>query len=279
MSATAISQHVVGSDGAGEAENRFARTVDTGRDMAAHTPSSVRDAATLPADERHSMMDDVVLEHLWLAETIARRFAYRGQDLDDLIQVARGGLIDAVRRYDPDHGDFLPFAVPTITGVLKRHFRDHAWSIRPPRETQELALQVRRLWPSLVQQLGAEPTVDQLAELLGASVASVRQAIRAAGCFRHTSLDAALETGLSFAAPAGGDEIAACETRLLVQRMCSYLDADERALLWMRFYEERSQSEIAAALGTNQMRISRLLSRVMAKLRDSIGDEFAITAG
>lgn len=108
-------------------------------------------------EERQRLHDEVVTSHLWLAESLARRFQYRGEDLDDLQQVARIGLVEACQRFDPERGSFIAFASPTITGVLKRHFRDHGWLVRPPRRTQELASGIWKQWPELVQQLGSIP--------------------------------------------------------------------------------------------------------------------------
>ena len=106
---------------------------------AEHTIELLRRAGAADGEEQQRLLDEVVTSHLWLAETLARRFQYRGEDLDDLQQVARIGLVEACRRFDPERGSFIAFAIPTITGVLKRHFRDHGWLIRPPRRTQELA--------------------------------------------------------------------------------------------------------------------------------------------
>lgn len=125
-------------------------------------------AGALAADpaERRRLHDEVVVSHLWLADTIARRFSFRGEELEDLVQVARVGLVEACERFSPERGAFLAFAAPTITGVLKRHFRDHGWSIRPPRHAQEVAAEMWSQWPAIVQRLGRIPTGRDLADHL-----------------------------------------------------------------------------------------------------------------
>ena len=118
----------------------------------------------------------MVTSHLWLAEKLARQFLHRGEDEEDLVQVAYTGLVEACLRFDPHQGSFVGFAEPTITGVLKRHFRDHGWTVRPPRPTQELASVIWRRWPTLVQEMGTLPCAQDLAQELGAPVSAVQQA-------------------------------------------------------------------------------------------------------
>ena len=129
----------------------------TREELAERTHDLLIAAQTAGPVERQRILDEVGAAYLWLAETLAHRFMHRGEDNEDLIQVACTGLVEACRRFDPDQGSFVGFAVPTITGVLKRHFRDHGWVVRPPRPTQELASIIWRQWPTLVQQMGALP--------------------------------------------------------------------------------------------------------------------------
>lgn len=233
------------------------------------TRDRLRAAQTSDPQERARLHDQVVNDHLWLADALARRFRRPSEDVEDLQQVARTGLVQAVHRYDPDHGPFTAFAVPTITGVLKRHFRDHGWLVRPPRRTQELAAQLRQRWPDLTQRLRSAPSDVDLARELGASVAAVREARCANQGYRSDSLDV---LGARGAADDGHpDEINRCETRLLVNRAWRQLTPDERRLLELRFYEERSQSDIADRIGTSQMQVSRLLARTLRRLRTLIG--------
>ena len=170
-----------------------------------------------------------------------------------------------------DFGPFLAFAVTTITGVLKRHFRDHGWIVRPPRRTQEVASEVWQQWPALVQAMGAIPRPTDLAAELGESVEAVHQARCASQCYRATSLDVALSWGGSFGAASNAEQLDQSEARMIIRHAWSRLDESERELLRLRFFEERSQSEIAAAIGTSQMQVSRLLARVLRKLRGIIG--------
>jgi RNA polymerase sigma-B factor len=239
------------------------------QELARLTDARLLEARDADPDRRTQLLEEVVTSHLWLAETLSRRFRFRGEDEDDLLQVARTGLVEASRRFDPDQGPFLAFAVPTITGVLKRHFRDHGWLVRPPRRTQELASGIWQQWPELVQQLGTIPTERQVAESLGETMTSVRQARYASQGYTPSSLDAAMLHGTGIGV--GEEETQRCEARVLVARAWAQLSDAERELLRLRFYEQQSQSEIAAELGTSQMQVSRLLARLLAKLRGMIG--------
>src|SRR5215217_2864031 len=203
------------------------------QELADRTVALLTRARQVGEEERQQIIDEVVTSHLWLAETLSRRFLHRGEDEEDLLQVARTGLVEAAQRFAPEQGAFIAFAVPTITGVLKRHFRDHGWMVRPPRRTQELASGIWQQWPALVQTIGAIPSAKDLANQLGESDRT--------------------------------------EVRLIVSTALDQLTDCERQLLWYRFYEQRSQAEIAAAIGTSQMQVSRLLCRVLGKLRSIIG--------
>lgn len=235
------------------------------------TAAAFAAAAGLDEPERLAALEPVVTDHLWLADSIARRFYGRGEEPDDLMQVARSGLVEAVRRFEPDQGLFLAFAVPTITGVVKRHFRDHGWFVRPPRRTQELAARIRTEWPDLVQQLKTEPSERVLADRLAESLSAVQEAHRAGQWYGSSSLDAAEAAGLSVACTTGAVELDRCEARMLLLRAWRQLTPDEQRLLRMRFYDERSQSEIANEIGTSQMQVSRLLARTLRRLRSLIG--------
>src|SRR5437588_13106713 len=143
------------------------------------------------------LRDHLVTAHLGLAEYLARRFANRGEPLDDLIQVASVGLLKAVDRFDPDRGlEFSTYATPTIVGELKRHFRDKGWAVRVPRRVQELHLRLGKVVSSLSQDVGRAPTIAEIAERAGASEEEVLEAMEAGRAYRFASLDA----------PAAGDE-------------------------------------------------------------------------
>ncbi len=212
---------------------------------------------------------DVIVDHVWLARAVANRYRRRGEDQDDLFQVACLGLVQAVRRFDPDHGDFLAFAGPTIAGVVKRHFRDHGWLVRPPRRTQEAVADVRREWSDLAQELRREPSDRELAERLGYAVSDVTEA----RCASQGYSSAALESiGQRQTWDVADDqEFHRTEARLVVERAVCQLNEESRRLVWMRFYEGRTQSDIAIELGTSQMQISRRLTRVCGELRGIVG--------
>jgi RNA polymerase sigma-B factor len=229
----------------------------------------LRQAQTAAPEQKARLLNEVVTSHLWLADSLARRFHHRGEEAEDLQQVARFGLVQAVQRFDPDQGPFLAFAIPTISGCLKRHFRDHGWLVRPPRRTQEVAAQLRQQSPELTQRLHADPSDQDLADHLGQSIKVVREANGANQCYRPSSLAAAY--GSASAEPAAADEFAMCETRLVIGRAWRQLTRDERTLLTLRFYEDRSQSAIATRLGISQMQVSRLLARTLLRLRSIIG--------
>ena len=238
---------------------------------AEHTLQLLCRARTADSAERNRLHEEVVTSHLWLAESLARRFQYRGEDLDDLQQVARIGLVEACHRFDPERGSFIAFAIPTINGVLKRHFRDHGWLIRPPRRTQELASGIWKQWPALVQRLGAMPTEADLARQLGQPVAAVSDARYASQSYSPTSMEAAVERGVSFGSAGAEEELHQVEARLIIDAALTQLTEAERRLLILRFFDQRSQAEIAAELGTSQMQVSRLLTRLLVKLRLIIG--------
>ncbi len=214
----------------------------------------------------------LVADHLWLARAVANRYRNRGEEFDDLLQVACMGLVEAAHRYDCERGDFIAFAVPTITGVIKRHFRDHGWLVRPSRRTQELVAGVRREWSDLAQELGQLPTNGQLAERLGETVEDVAKARCVADGYRPLSIDV-LADGADRLDLANGSNAEQVEARVVVHRALRKLDSEDRRLIWMRFYEERSQSDIAERLGTSQMQISRRLARLMRRLQHLIGIE------
>jgi RNA polymerase sigma-B factor len=213
----------------------------------------------------------LVLDHLWLADALARRFRGRGEDDEDLQQVARCALMEAAHRYDPAQGPFGAFAGPTISGVLKRHFRDHGWAVRPPRQTQQLAVRITQQWSEVAHQHGSVPGDRELAASLDESVTKIREARRAAQGYRTAPLDGPSGP----IACSAGDEpgFAHCEERLLVQKAWQVLSPEERELLRMRFWERRTQSDIAAQIGTSQMQVSRLLSRLLSRLRELLDDQ------
>lgn len=241
--------------------------------LAKRTHSLLARAQEADAGERQLLIDEVVESHLVLARNLARRFSYGREDGEDLYQVACLALVEACHRFDPERPSFIGFAIPTITGTMQRHLRDHGWLVRPPRRTLELALKLNKQWAQLSQDLGATPDDETLAEQLGGGVTGgqVREARLAAAGRHNTSLDGPSTHPANFADPQNS-EMRASELRLLVQKACRGLDSQDRELLRLRFYEEQSQAKIAAQLGVSQMQISRRLERVLTTLRAAIGE-------
>jgi len=247
-------------------------------ELAERTRALLLEAETAGPLRRQHLLDEVITSHLWLAEKLARQFRHRGVDDDDLVQVARTGLVEACLRFDPHQGSFVGFAEPTISGVLKRHFRDHGWTVRPPRPTQELAASIWRRWPSLVQEMGSLPCTQDLADELGAPVDAVQQARMASEGYSALSIDTAMSRGVCFFSSESDDDKDRIETRLIIDRAVARLEESERRLIWLRFFEQRSQSDIADELGISQMQVSRLLSRLLLKLRSMIGEPEKVAA-
>ena len=197
-----------------------------------------------------------------MAHQLARRFLHRGEPLDDLVQVASVALVKSVDRFDPSRGvDFAAFATRTIIGELKRHFRDKGWAVRASRRVQELYLELGHATGTLVQQLGRNPTVAELAEATGASEEAVIEAIEAGQGYRAASIDALGERGRPALGAAGGGR-----RQLRLRRGpgapragAGHAAEREQSILRMRFVDGLTQSEIAVAVGVSQMHVSRLL--------------------
>ncbi len=220
------------------------------------------------------LRDELVAAHLGLAEYLARRFANRGEPLDDLVQVASLGLLKAVGRFDPTRGvEFSTYATHTIVGELKRHFRDRGWAIRAPRRMQELYLRLGKVVGSLGQELGRSPTIAELAAEVEVSEEEVLEALEAGQAYRFASLDApaagADGDGETLVARLGHDdpELAGAERRATLSPLLARLPPREQLILHLRFFEGLTQSDIATRLGISQMHVSRLLARSVAQLR------------
>ena len=225
-----------------------------------------------------ALRDQLIEAHLGLAEYLARRFANRGEPLDDLVQVASLGLVKAVERFDPGRGlEFTTFATPTIVGELKRHFRDKGWAVRVPRRVQELHLRVTRVVDDLSLELGRSPTVEEIAKRAGTTEDEVIEAIDAGSAYRSTSLDAGRgddddSPGLLGQLGSIDPEMASAERRAALGPLIAELPEREQVMLYLRFYEGMTQSEIAKRLGISQMHVSRLLSRSLQRLREVAED-------
>ncbi len=222
-----------------------------------------------------ALRDELVAAHLGLAEYLARRFANRGEPLDDLVQVASLGLLKAVGRFDPTRGvEFSTYATHTIVGELKRHFRDKGWAIRAPRRMQELYLRLGKVVATLGQELGHSPTIAELAAEVEVSEEEVLEALEAGQAYRFASLDAPLSgesESETLGSRIGADdpEIEDAERRATLSPLLRQLPERERLILHLRFFDGLTQSEIAARLGISQMHVSRLLARSVAQLRTS----------
>ena len=219
-----------------------------------------------------SVRDELVEEHSGFADYLARRFANRGEPIDDLKQVALIGLVKAVERFDPDRGvNFTSFAAPTITGEIKRHFRDRTWSIRVPRGLQELTLEIERCRGELGQELGRSPTLAEIAERANVSEESVIEGLEAASAYRSGSLDAGAsgddERPLAERIAATTDDVTSADDRALVRDLLNELPIRERRIVYFRYFEGLTQSEIAERVGISQMHVSRLLTRSLDELR------------
>jgi len=223
-------------------------------------------------DRDAALREQLVGEHLGLAEYLARRFANRGEALDDLVQVASLGLIKAVDRFDPERGvEFSTYATHTIVGELKRHFRDKGWAIRAPRRMQELYLRLGKVVASLGQELGRSPTIGELAAEVKVSEEEVLEALEAGQAYRSTSLDAPSDEGEPLATRIGEEDpsIEHAESRATLSPLLAQLSPRERLILSLRFFDGLTQSEIASRLGISQMHVSRLLARSVAQLRSA----------
>ena len=210
--------------------------------------------------------------HLGLAHQLARRFASRGENYDDLVQVASLALIKSVERFDPDRGvEFSTFATSTVIGELKRHFRDRGWAIRAPRRVQELYLELGSATESLYQELSRPPTVRELAESIGADEEAVLEAIEAGQSYRTPSIDAPDRNDGTVSDRLGevDPSLAGVEDRLVLAISLADLPERERAILNLRFVDGLTQSEIAERIGLSQMHVSRLLAVSLTKLREA----------
>ena len=219
---------------------------------------------------------DVICNHLSVATTLAGRYRDRGVDFEDLHQLARLGLIKAVKRWRPEVGaDFLPFAFPTILGEMKRYFRDHSRTIRMPRSVQELHAEATLLARDLEQRLGRPAGEQELAKAVGVEVSDIRAQQAAADSCRTLSLDlkAVHDAAVDQACGDAGADLERVEDEIVVKRAMALLTDRERRVLKLRYFEGQSQQQIGEAIGVSQMQVSRILRGVLTKLRDEVGDQ------
>jgi RNA polymerase sigma-B factor len=223
-----------------------------------------------PLDE--ATAEAVVLLNLGLADGIASRYLGRGIDRDDLVQVARLGLVKAVHRFRPGLGQsFAGFAAPTIAGEIKRHFRDTGWMVRPPRRLQELGARLRDVEKDLEQDLHRRPDADELADALDVDAVDVRAAREAASSFHALSLDMPTgpESGGStdLAPEEADDPFSAIDDAEWLRAALVDLTERERLVLRLRFVDVLTQSDIADQIGVSQMQVSRILRSTLSRIR------------
>ncbi|MEV4537508.1 sigma-70 family RNA polymerase sigma factor [Asanoa sp. NPDC049518] len=226
--------------------------------------------------------DAFVLAAMPFADRLASRYRGRGVPLDDLRQVARLALIKAVNQLDPERGSFTAYAVTTVRGELRRHFRNTAWDLRVPRPLQELTVDAWKAVDDLTGDLSRAPTRAELAAQLGVGERDVDRALQASNAYTAASLDAPAhdQSGRDGDGPALGGllgapdaDLESVDDRLTVRRLLAQLPAREQQILALRFYGNRSQTEIAQATGMSQMHVSRLLSRSLTWLREAMLSE------
>jgi RNA polymerase sigma-B factor len=231
-------------------------------------------------DER--AREQLVERYLPLARRLARRYQRSEESQEDLTQVASLGLLKAVDRYDTSRDTaFSSFAVPTILGELRRHFRDRTWSVRVPRELQELALRVDKAASTLSSEHGRAPTVGEIATAMDVSEEQVLEALQAAGAYRAGSLDAPRSgageeaTGESVGDAIGVEEggFERAEERATLRPMFARITERERLVLTLRFAEDLTQAEIGERIGVSQMQVSRLIRHALARLREGARED------
>jgi RNA polymerase sigma-B factor len=240
----------------------------------ADVPGSLQRMHEQSDDEQRAALRAQIVERcLPLAEHVARRFSDRGEAFEDLLQVARVGVVNAVDRFDADRGNsFLSFAVPTVMGEVRRHFRDTMWSMRVPRRAKETSLRIGRASDELVQQLGRSPRPTELAAHLDMPVDEVIDGLMARSAYNAMSIDAEPEgddDSRSIRDTLGEEDerFDQVEEFVMLRPALEKLPEREREILSLRFFHSMSQSEIAAKVGISQMHVSRLLSRTLTQLR------------
>ncbi len=224
--------------------------------------------------------EQLIEQYMSLVRSLARRYSYRGEQLEDLVQIGAIGLIKAIDRFDLSRGvELTTYATPNIIGEIKRHFRDKGWSVRVPRGLQELSVQLSRIVEQLTVQLGRSPTIAELAKEAGVDEEAVLEALESGRAYSSVSLSA----------PAGGDDdgeldplesigteehqYEVSEDRAVLAPGFRILDERERKILHLRFFEGLTQSQIAQQIGISQMHVSRLIRRALEKIRDEIAVE------
>ncbi|MGY2874744.1 RNA polymerase sigma-B factor [Marmoricola sp. URHA0025 HA25] len=239
-------------------------------------------SSTKDPEERSRLLDELVTLNLPVADSLAQRYSARGLALEDLVQEARLALVRVVESFRPEYGhDFLSYAVPSILGALRKQFRDSGWTVRPPRRIQEAQQSINQCRSDLLQQLGREPRVSELAESLDLDEETVIEALSADGCYTPASLDRPVggesdgEAGARTLGSVLGSEdpdFASCEARVLLRPLLARLEDRDRTVLKLRFVDGLTQREVGEEIGVTQMQVSRILSRIFETLRGEVGE-------
>ena len=223
--------------------------------------------------------DELIEQYLSLVRSLARRYAYRGEQLDDLVQIGAIGLIKAIDRFDMSRGvELTTYATPNIIGEIKRHFRDKGWAVRVPRGLQELSVQLSKLVEQLTVHLSRSPTIAEIAKEAGVEEELVLEAIESGRAYSSVSLSAGAigdEEGELDPLETIGTvehEYEVSEDRAMLAPGFRVLDERERRILHLRFFEGLTQSQIAEQVGISQMHVSRLIRRALEKIREEIAE-------
>ena len=222
--------------------------------------------------------DQLIERYMSLVRSLARRYAYRGEQLDDLVQIGSIGLIKAIDRFDIDRGvELTTYATPNIIGEIKRHFRDKGWSVRVPRGLQELNVKLSKLIEEQTVELGRSPTIPELAKAAGAEEELVVEALESGRAYSAVSLstgggqeEGELDPLESLGAEEPEYEVS--EDRAMLAPGFQALDERERLIIHLRFFKGLTQSQIAQQVGISQMHVSRLIRRALERIREEIGD-------
>jgi RNA polymerase sigma-B factor len=237
-------------------------------------------ATTTDPEIRRQLLDELVTLNLPVADSLAQRYSARGLPIEDLVQEARLALVRVVESFRPEYGhDFLSYAVPSILGALRKQFRDSGWTVRPPRRIQEAQQAINQSRSDLLQQLGREPRVSELAEALNLDQETVVEALSADGCYTPASLDRPVGGGsegdartLGSVLGADDPDFASCEARVVLKPLLARLEDRDRTVLRLRFVDGLTQREVGEEIGVTQMQVSRILSRIFSTLRNEVGE-------
>lgn len=250
------------------------------RDEYADVPETIRSLRRLDPGSAAARRarDQVITRCLPLAEHIALRYRGRGEPHDDLVQVARVGLVNAIDRFDDARGaDFVSFAVPTIMGEVRHYFRDSGWSMRVPRRVKELNLKISAATERLAQHLGRSPSPREIAADLGIGVDEVSEGLLARGAYQPDSMDATVRAdgeGAELGDLLGAEdpELETVEGLAAIRPLIEALSERDRSILMMRFFRSMTQTQIAERVGISQMHVSRILSKTLSRLRAQADD-------